>query len=116
MSKAFGNELLVADKEAAAQAVRRADKLSSKVKKSLQARADKLGALGGKVALTHQSRKGRVSQINSSSLTDALQGCSPQQRLAMQQQLQDKPDALLQFMQVSIQTESGKTDTMCCAS
>ena len=91
---------LLADEEAAAQAVRRADKLSSKMKRSLQARADKLGSLGCKVALTHLSCKGHVSQINSASLTQARQARTAEEQLAMQQQLQDKPDALLQLMQV----------------
>lgn len=75
------------------RAVRRADKLSSKIKRSFQARADKLGTLGCKVALTHLSRKG-------ASLKQALQACRAEQQLAMQQELQDKPDALLQLMQV----------------
>lgn len=70
------------------------------MKRSLQARADKLGTLGCKVALTHLSRKGRVSHINSASLTQALQASTPEQQLAMQQQFQDKPDVLLQLMQV----------------
>ena len=91
---------LLADEEAAAQAVRRADKLSFKMKRSLRARADKLGSLGCKFALTHLSRKGRVSHINSASLMQALQACTAEQQLAMQQQLQDKPDALLPLMQV----------------
>ncbi|KAL3131799.1 hypothetical protein ABBQ38_007515 [Trebouxia sp. C0009 RCD-2024] len=100
---------LLDDEEAAAQAVRRADKLSSKMKKSLQARADKLGTLGCKVALTHLSRKGRVSQINSASLKQALQACTAEQQAAMQQQLQDKPDALLQLMKtLGEQQEAGQ--------
>ena len=83
------------------QQQRCADKLSCKKKKKiLQARADKLGTLGCKVALTQLSCKGQVSQINSASLMHALQACTAKQQLAMQQQLQDKPDALLQLMQV----------------
>lgn len=83
------------------RAVRRADKLSSKMKRSFQARADKLGTLGCKVALTHLSRKG-------ASLKQALQACRAEQQLAMQQELQDKPDALLQLMQMlGAQPEAG---------
>ena len=57
----------------------------------------KLGTLGCKVALNHLLCKGAVSKINGASLTHALQA---KQQLAMQQQLQDRPDALLQLMQL----------------
>ncbi|DBA98362.1 TPA: hypothetical protein ACH3X3_012378 [Trebouxia sp. C0006] len=102
----------VLDEEAAAtQAARRADKLTSKMKKSLQARADKLGTLGCKVALTHLSRKGRLSQIASASLSEALEACTPEQQLALQQELQKGPEQLLQLLRLlNQQLESGKTE------
>lgn len=91
----------VLDEETAAlQAARRADKLSSKMKRSLQARADKLNSLGCKVALTHLSRKGKVSHINSASVTEALQKSSPEQQLAMQQELQKGPEHLIQLLKL----------------
>ena len=70
------------------------------MKKSLQARADKLGTLGCKVALTHLSRKGRLSQIASASLSEALEACTPEQQLALQQELQKGPEQLLQLLRV----------------
>ena len=91
---------VLAEEAAAAQAARRADKLSSKMKKSLQARADKAGSLGCKVALTHFSRKGRLSQIASASLSEALEACTPEQQLALQQELQKGPEKLLQLLRV----------------
>ncbi len=96
------NRLLVlaAEEAAATQAARRADKLTSKMKKSLQARADKLGTLGCKVALTHLSRKGRLSQIATASLSEALEACTPEQQLALQQELQKGPEQLLQLLRV----------------
>ncbi len=70
------------------------------MKKSLQARADKLGTLGCKVALTHLSRKGRLSQFASASLSEALEACTPEQQLALQQELQKGPEQLLQLLRV----------------
>ena len=92
---------LHAEETAALQAARRADKLSSKMKRSLQARADKLDSLGCSVALMHLSRKGTVSHINSASVTEALQGCSAEQQLAMQQEMQKGPDQLIQLLKAS---------------
>lgn len=92
--------LLLAEEAAATQAARRADKLTSKMKKSLQARADKLATLGCKVALTHLSRKGRLSQIATASLSEALEACTPEQQLALQQELQKGPEQLLRLLRV----------------
>lgn len=98
--------LLVAEESAATQAARRADKLASKMKKSLQARADKLGTLGCKVALTHLSRRGRLSQIASASLSEALEACTPEQQSALQQELQKGPEQLLHLLRVCGMDES----------
>jgi len=97
---------LLAEEAAATQAARRADKLTSKMKKSLQARADKLGTLGCKVALTRLSRRGRLSQIASASLSEALEACTPEQQLALQQELQKGPEQLLQLLRVCCMDES----------
>lgn len=89
-----------AEEAAAVQAARRADKLSSKMKRSLQARADKLGSLGCTVAVTHLSRKGRISHITSAPLLEALQACTPEQQLALEQELQKGPEKLIQLLRV----------------
>lgn len=83
--------------------MRRADKLSSRIKRGLQARADRLGTLGCKVAPAHLSHKGHVSQRNSASLTQALPACTAEQQLAIQQQI--KTSLMLQLMQVCVAEE-----------
>ena len=76
------------------------------MKKSLQARADKLGTLGCKVDVTHLSRKGKVSHFTSTSLSEALQACTPEQQLALQQEVQKGPEKLLQLLRVCPDVES----------